>query len=187
MYQKQRFVTCNPFEQKKTNNNKNHRNPKTASVKKKLSCHWKIPCCHWEIVLLLYHNVDNDVSHCWILSRRNWMAAYLGYTLADEDAVSWLTSYGSWHAYEKKKNVDITVHSSHVVTEKFCYHSITMWTFQSTVPVLSLRNCVITLITMWTFQSTVQCCYWEIVLSLDHNVDVPVHSSRVVTEKLLSL
>jgi len=24
---------------------------------------------------------------------------------ADEDAASWLTSYGSWHAYEKKKNV----------------------------------------------------------------------------------
>ena len=23
---------------------------------------------------------------------------------ADEDAVSWLTNYGSWHAYEKKKN-----------------------------------------------------------------------------------
>ena len=23
---------------------------------------------------------------------------------ADEDAVSWLTSYGSWHTYEKKKN-----------------------------------------------------------------------------------
>ena len=23
---------------------------------------------------------------------------------ADEDAVSWLTSYGSWHAYEKKKS-----------------------------------------------------------------------------------
>ena len=27
---------------------------------------------------------------------------------ADEDAVSWLTSYGSWHAYEKKKKI-ITV------------------------------------------------------------------------------
>jgi len=25
---------------------------------------------------------------------------------ADEDADSWLTSYGSWHAYEKKKNTD---------------------------------------------------------------------------------
>jgi len=25
---------------------------------------------------------------------------------ADEDAVSWLTSYGSWNAYEKKKNED---------------------------------------------------------------------------------
>jgi len=24
---------------------------------------------------------------------------------ADEDAVSWLTSYGSWHAYEKKKKI----------------------------------------------------------------------------------
>ena len=36
---------------------------------------------------------------------QNWMAAYLGYTLhADEDAVSWLTNYGSWHAYEKKKH-----------------------------------------------------------------------------------
>jgi len=22
---------------------------------------------------------------------------------ADEDAVSWLTNYGKWHAYEKKK------------------------------------------------------------------------------------
>ena len=25
---------------------------------------------------------------------------------ADEDAVSWLTNYGKWHAYEKKKNAD---------------------------------------------------------------------------------
>jgi len=24
---------------------------------------------------------------------------------ADEDAVSWLTNYGLWHAYEKKKNL----------------------------------------------------------------------------------
>ena len=27
---------------------------------------------------------------------------------ADEDAVSWLTSYGSRHAYEKKKNLVLT-------------------------------------------------------------------------------
>ena len=31
---------------------------------------------------------------------------------ADEDAVSWLTSYGSWHAYEKKKKIDIGVSES---------------------------------------------------------------------------
>jgi len=33
---------------------------------------------------------------------QNWMAAYLLHS-ADKDAVSWLTSYGSWHTYEKKK------------------------------------------------------------------------------------
>ena len=27
---------------------------------------------------------------------------------ADEDAVSWLTNYGKWHAYEKKKNAYLT-------------------------------------------------------------------------------
>jgi len=27
----------------------------------------------------------------------------------DEDAVSWLTSYGSWHAYEKKKKRPIYI------------------------------------------------------------------------------
>jgi len=27
----------------------------------------------------------------------------------DEDAVSWLTSYGSWHAYEKKKELKINI------------------------------------------------------------------------------
>ena len=31
---------------------------------------------------------------------QNWMAAYLG--SAEEDDVSWLTSYGSWNAFEKK-------------------------------------------------------------------------------------
>ena len=29
---------------------------------------------------------------------------------ADEDAVSWLTSYGKWHAYEKKKTRKTTHH-----------------------------------------------------------------------------
>jgi len=47
---------------------------------------------------------------------QNWMAAYLGY------AVSWLTNYGKWHAYEKKKKWKIIrfswnfVHSSRFLT-----------------------------------------------------------------------
>ena len=36
---------------------------------------------------------------------------------ADEDAVSWLTSYGSWNAYEKKK---ITVQHSAVIGDSSC-------------------------------------------------------------------
>ena len=122
---------------KKTNNNKNHRNPKTASVKKKLSCHWKIPCCHWEIVLLLYHNVDNDVSHCWILSRRNWMAAYLGYTLQMK------TLFRGW---------PVMVHDMHTRRRR-------MWTLQSTVPMLSLRNFVITLSQCGRSSPQFPCCH----------------------------
>ena len=51
----------------------------------------------------------DDVPHCRILSadRTEWrlISATL-WQSADEDAVSWLTSYGSWHAYKKKK-IDI--------------------------------------------------------------------------------
>jgi len=38
---------------------------------------------------------------------------------ADEDAVSWLTSYGSLHAHEKKKNVVLASGdlSSHVIQQ----------------------------------------------------------------------
>ena len=36
------------------------------------------------------------------LTKLNGSLSQLHY--ADEDAVSWLTSYGSWHAYEKKKH-----------------------------------------------------------------------------------
>jgi len=39
------------------------------------------------------------------LSWQNWMAAYLDYTLQMKNAVLWLTSYGSWHSYEKKKKL----------------------------------------------------------------------------------
>ena len=45
-----------------------------------------------------------------------WMAAYLGYTLwmKTEDAVLWLTSYGSWHAYEKTKWTVAVIFWGHV-------------------------------------------------------------------------
>ena len=43
---------------------------------------------------------NDDVSHCQILSpdKTEWRLI----SDADEDAVLWLTSYGSWNAYEKK-------------------------------------------------------------------------------------
>jgi len=49
---------------------------------------------------------------------------------ADEDAVSWLTSYGSWHAYEKKKT---TVHSAK------CCQSEWFWAISSAS--VSVRLC----------------------------------------------
>ena len=52
---------------------------------------------HWSVSL--WRDPD-DVSHCQILSpdKTEWRLI----SDADEDAVLWLTSYGSWNAYEKK-------------------------------------------------------------------------------------
>ena len=40
---------------------------------------------------------------------QNWMATYLGYTLQMRTLVSWLTSFGSWNAYEKNKTIIIII------------------------------------------------------------------------------
>jgi len=40
---------------------------------------------------------------CWILSPEKLNGGLFWLHSANEDAVSWLTSYGSWNAYEKKK------------------------------------------------------------------------------------
>jgi len=56
---------------------------------------------HWSVSL--WRDPD-DVSHCRILPPDKtewWLISRLH--SADEDAVSWLTNYGKWHAYEKKK------------------------------------------------------------------------------------
>ena len=39
---------------------------------------------------------------------------------ADEDPVSWLTSYGSWHAYEKKKKIADLTHAKNSVNILVC-------------------------------------------------------------------
>jgi len=56
---------------------------------------------HWSVSL--WRDPDN-VTHCRILSpdKTEWRLI-LATLSADEDAVSWLTNYGSWHTYEKKK------------------------------------------------------------------------------------
>jgi len=55
---------------------------------------------HWSVSL--WRDPD-DVSHCRIcpLTKLNGGLSWLH--SVDEDAVLWLTSYGKWHAYEKKK------------------------------------------------------------------------------------
>jgi len=54
---------------------------------------------HWSVSL--WQDPD-DVPHCWILSPTKLNGSLFRLHSADEDAVSWLTSYGSWHACEKK-------------------------------------------------------------------------------------
>jgi len=56
---------------------------------------------HWFVSL--WRDPD-DVPHCRILSPDKTERRLISRLhSADEDAVSWLTSYGSWHAYEKKE------------------------------------------------------------------------------------
>ena len=183
MYQKQRFVTCNPFEQKKQITTKIQKQQvwKRSSVVTEKSHVVTEKLCYYSITMwtTMSHIVESCTEETeWRLIsatlcrwRRCFVADQLWFMTCireEEECGHYSPQFPCCHweiLLSLYHNVDVPVHSSRVVTKKLCYHSITMW----------------------TFQSTVQRCYWEIVLSLDHNVDVPVHSSRVVTEKLLSL
>jgi len=61
---------------------------------------------------------------------------------ADEDTVSWLTSYGSWHAYEKKRNctyIVLVLQRSSCTAGCLASRSTTlMWTICQS---LSVRDC----------------------------------------------
>jgi len=54
---------------------------------------------HWSVSL--WQDSD-DVPHCRIPSLTKLNGGLSRLHSADEEAVSWLTNYGSWHAYEKK-------------------------------------------------------------------------------------
>ena len=58
------------------------------------------PDRHWSVSL--WRDPD-DVSHCRILPLTKLNGGLSRLHSADEVAVSWLTNYGKWHAYEKKK------------------------------------------------------------------------------------
>ena len=59
---------------------------------------------HWSVSL---RRDPDDVSHCRILSpdKTKLNGGLSRLHSADEDAVSWVTSYSSWQAYEKKKKI----------------------------------------------------------------------------------
>ena len=97
-------------------------------------CNWTLPCVSSPVpsILCLSHGFQCSPTFCGAC-RRKWRLTDTDLCLcgetqtmshivescsltklngglsrlhsADEDAVSWLTSYGSWNAYEKKKNV----------------------------------------------------------------------------------
>jgi len=57
---------------------------------------------HWSVS---FWRDPDDITHCRILFSEKGLSMPHS---ADEDAVSWLNNYGSWHAYEKNKKI-ITV------------------------------------------------------------------------------
>ena len=57
-------------------------------------------CRHWSVSLWWDPDNGPHIESC-PLAKLNGGLSRL--PSADEDAVSWVTNYGSWHAYEKKK------------------------------------------------------------------------------------
>jgi len=90
---------------------------------------------HWSVSL--WRDRD-DVSHCRILSpdKTEWRLISATNSSADEDAVLWLTSYGWWHAYEKKKKnelltsvVNLLLISCKIVMSLVCFQVIIRWRY----------------------------------------------------------
>jgi len=73
---------------------------------------------HWSVSL--WRDPD-DVPHCRILSHNGGLSQLHS---ADEDAVSWPTNYGSWHAHEAKKKRDCCC--CHKYYYNYCYYVITV-------------------------------------------------------------
>jgi len=86
---------------------------------------------HWSVSL--WRDPD-DVPYRRILSpdKTEWRLILSRLHSADEDAVSWLTSYGSWHAYEKK-NIGIC-RNSQMFWDNF-------WSGSNLVLRLEIVNC----------------------------------------------
>jgi len=51
--------------------------------------------------IIIIHHLSHIVESCPMTKLNGGLSQLHS---ADEDAVSWLTNYGKWHAYEKKKN-----------------------------------------------------------------------------------
>ena len=80
---------------------------------------------HWSV--FLWQDQD-DVSHCQILSPDKLNGGLSRLHSADEDAVSWLTNYGSWHAYEKKIMRLLEWRSLRSSSGRKCCHSCSHFT-----------------------------------------------------------
>jgi len=65
---------------------------------------------------------------------------------ADEDAVSWLTSYGKWHAYEKKKTV--VMEMTQLVLLKLLTH---LWSAEKRMMSLCIKNNVVNVVKCWSY------------------------------------
>jgi len=85
---------------------------KSDNVNVSTASHFRTEKGHCSACRRKWRHADTDLCPCvetqtrCTLSNRvlwqSWMAAYRLHS-ADEDAVSWLTNYSSWHAYGKKK------------------------------------------------------------------------------------
>jgi len=104
----------------------------------------------WQLIFIRiygygYTTMSHTVEYCHLTKLNGGLSRLHS---ADEDAVSWLTSYGKWHAYEKKTDTQLQNFQHNVVCHHGTHFKLLIVFLQPSV-VAGLTACVVVVHAVW--------------------------------------